>query len=449
MPGLVREQRQALLDVVPLVRIAALFLGEDARVLQMVDADVVGRERQPHTIGPGDGVRHAVYHLADVARAAVDALVGAQPIAHAHLLRGLLRQHHDAAHAGRRCRLRIPIGFLIADGREQSPIVIEFLARLFERRLEARQAVLDPQLVDHQVYILGAGGGAVVTINQVSKLAGGAEFLQKLHRRVVQAVVVAPGKGPGQGLGLLDIECHLQLREVLAVEGDDAGVGDGDIEQTLPDQLQQLLGLLVGFVPFQPGMLFFKLGQALDVAGTGVHLDLSADEVADAGGARVVEAIDHLLADLLVRRGEADQRAPRRGDGDAGGRHVGLATGEAGDDVGEFVGRHRPETDPEMVGEGLGQVVFESRRAFRAVVIGRVADAREHDELARGFDRLEFILEQRAGGDRGKQERENHWRERRTPGGGSVRAVRAAHEASLAQLNGDGHGVLGAGCATG
>ena len=45
-----REQRQELAHVIPGIRIAARFLGEDPRVLEMAIADVIGGEREPGAI---------------------------------------------------------------------------------------------------------------------------------------------------------------------------------------------------------------------------------------------------------------------------------------------------------------------------------------------------------------------------------------------------------------
>ena len=76
MPVRIREARQVGAHVRPAVRILLAHLRDDARVLEMADADVVRGHRQPGAIRVADALRNALLHVREVARAGEDVLVG-------------------------------------------------------------------------------------------------------------------------------------------------------------------------------------------------------------------------------------------------------------------------------------------------------------------------------------------------------------------------------------
>ena len=63
VPALLREQRQALAHVGPRVGVLAARLRDDARVLEMPEADVVGGDGEPGAIGLRDAVGDLLAHL--------------------------------------------------------------------------------------------------------------------------------------------------------------------------------------------------------------------------------------------------------------------------------------------------------------------------------------------------------------------------------------------------
>ncbi|MCY1419559.1 hypothetical protein D9M71_351490 [compost metagenome] len=127
VPLLLRQARQHLLHVQPLVRVQALGLGQLARVAQVGDADVVGSQGEPGAVGVLEVVGETVLDHGEVLAAAVDALFGVQTVGYAHGLGCALGQHHQAAHAGLGGGGGLPEGFLVADGRQQAPVHLVLL----------------------------------------------------------------------------------------------------------------------------------------------------------------------------------------------------------------------------------------------------------------------------------------------------------------------------------
>ncbi|MNZ71404.1 hypothetical protein D3C78_897650 [compost metagenome] len=99
-PLLLRQARQHLLYVEPLVRVQALLLGQLAGVFEVRAADVVGGEGEPGAIRFLDAFRQVVADLHEVLAAAVDALPRVQAVGYAHRLGRAIGQHHQPAHAG-------------------------------------------------------------------------------------------------------------------------------------------------------------------------------------------------------------------------------------------------------------------------------------------------------------------------------------------------------------
>ena len=117
-----REQRQRLFHGRPGVGIELLLLREHARVLEVRDADVVRRQREPGAIRLLDARRQLVLQIAEIACGRRDARLRIEPIHDAHVARRLLGQLHHAAYAGLAGRLRVPLRFLVGDRRQQAPL---------------------------------------------------------------------------------------------------------------------------------------------------------------------------------------------------------------------------------------------------------------------------------------------------------------------------------------
>ncbi len=108
VPLLLRQARQHLLHVQPLVRVQAVLLRQLARVVQMPGAHVVSGQGKPGTVRLGDIIVKLILDLGQVLGAAHDALLGVQAVGHAHGLGGVLGQHHQPAHAGLGGDRRLP-----------------------------------------------------------------------------------------------------------------------------------------------------------------------------------------------------------------------------------------------------------------------------------------------------------------------------------------------------
>ena len=100
VPLLLGQPRQHFLHVQPLVRIQAFPLCQFAGVIQVAAADVVGRQGKPGAIRFLDRLVQLILHVSQVLGAAHDALLGVEAVGHAHGLRSVLGQHHQATHAG-------------------------------------------------------------------------------------------------------------------------------------------------------------------------------------------------------------------------------------------------------------------------------------------------------------------------------------------------------------
>src|SRR6185437_14123639 len=112
-PALLCEQRQAHAHVGPRIGVLALRLRDDARVLQMAEADVVGGDGEPGTVGLRDAVGDHLAHLLQIACAGKDALLGIVAVLDAHGLGGIGGQHHDATCAVLRLGARVPLRLLV------------------------------------------------------------------------------------------------------------------------------------------------------------------------------------------------------------------------------------------------------------------------------------------------------------------------------------------------
>ena len=88
----------------------------------MPKADVVSGQRQPGSVGFRNPFRYLSLHQRKIARPAQDTLLRIDAVTEAQVFGGIPGQHHDAPHAGGGHRFWIPVGFLITDGRQQTPV---------------------------------------------------------------------------------------------------------------------------------------------------------------------------------------------------------------------------------------------------------------------------------------------------------------------------------------
>ncbi len=100
---------------------------------------------------------------------------------------------------------------------------------------------------------------AIVTVDQTFQCAVGLDLVKESSGSVEQAVVIAEGKGPGQGFRFTEIDGRFQFRIEAAIDGEFIGVGDGVLDELLPHQGQQFLDVLfaIGF-PTQLRMVLFQ-----------------------------------------------------------------------------------------------------------------------------------------------------------------------------------------------
>ena len=90
-------------------------LSDNTSVLDVIEADVVGSQRHPRTVGFIHGVCNSSGLTRIELRTAEDTVFRVHPVVQPKVICGRLRQHHDAAYAGGRNGLGAPVRFLVAD----------------------------------------------------------------------------------------------------------------------------------------------------------------------------------------------------------------------------------------------------------------------------------------------------------------------------------------------
>ena len=143
-----RQQRQRLLDVGPEVGLEPLLLRQDARVLEVAEADVERGEREPGAVRLLDALRQLGLEIGEIACGGQRRRARVEPVGHAEVARGILGQLHQSAHAGLAGRLRVPLRFLVRDGGEQPPLDAARLLGVLEQRPVLRQQRPDAFLQD-------------------------------------------------------------------------------------------------------------------------------------------------------------------------------------------------------------------------------------------------------------------------------------------------------------
>ncbi len=384
VPLLLRQARQHLFYVQPLVGVQPFGFGELARILQMAAADVVGSQGEPGAIRFQDAFRQPGMDLDQILATALDALHRVEAIGHAHGVGGAQGQHHQPAHAGLGGGLRLPVGFLIADGGQQAPVDAMLLGRLAKGFLITRQALLQ---------MLGEGIGADVAEHVDVAVVALAQALQRavllgLFKEGVgcleQADVLALGYDPGQAVLLADVETGTDVGEVHLVHGHLVGLHQGQVDLALVDHAQQVdhfyrIGLLVA----QVRILGLQRGQLLGLAAALEHHDALADQILRAGRSALAAAVDDLGGDVEIRAGEARQLLPAFAGHQAGGGECRATRAiEAVENLFDVVGGFDLQLDAEGIGEALDQFVFEAGFAVAILEIGGRAVAGDHAQYA-------------------------------------------------------------------
>ncbi len=286
VPLLLRKARQHFLYVQPLIRVQAFFLGQLAGVIQVTAANVVGCQRKPGAIRLFDIVVQFALDQSQILGAAHDALLCVQPVGHAHRLRGVLGQHHQAANAGFGRDGGLPQGLLIAHGCQQAPVDLLLFGRILEEFFVFGQALLQ---------VLGEGVSADVTQNidvpvvAVLQALQGAVFFDLVQIRidlVEQAVVFTGHHRPALAAGVAQIKGHANVGEVHLVHCHFVGVDQCQVYLPFIDHAQQVDNLDgVGLFVFDSGILLLEFGQLLGVGAAFKHHDAFTHQIGGSGGA--------------------------------------------------------------------------------------------------------------------------------------------------------------------
>ena len=101
--------RQPSFYINPGVGIAALPLGQHARILDVALSLIVGRQRQPGQFRLFDVRRQLFFDQLQIFRASHDALACIEPVFNIHAVGCCFGEHHHAAHVGEGGGQRIPM----------------------------------------------------------------------------------------------------------------------------------------------------------------------------------------------------------------------------------------------------------------------------------------------------------------------------------------------------
>ena len=172
-----------------------------------------------------------------------------------------------------------------------------------------------------------------------------------------------------------------------------------------------LLGVAIARLePRQRRMAAAQLAQQGGVCRACLHLELPIDERAGSVGTRAPETVDHVIAHVVVRRGQPHALAQRADRGNRRRGEVAFAAFEPLERVLEVLGEHDAQPDAESVGERFGEIIFEAFRTVRRFLIGRGAGEGQDSDLARALDGFEGII----GGDRAAEEQQQGERTEQT-----------------------------------
>ena len=116
----------------------------------------------------------------EVLGAALNALLGIQPVIDSDVAGGVAGQHHQAAHTGGRYGVGAPVGFLVTHGGEEAPVNVIFLGVFPEQRLVFGQSVIYVVHERARAHIVQLVQVAVKAFRNLGQCAFFAELRQKL-----------------------------------------------------------------------------------------------------------------------------------------------------------------------------------------------------------------------------------------------------------------------------
>ena len=206
-----------------------MHLRQDAGIFNVPESDVVGRQSKPGSIGFRDAIRHLVSHAEEITRPAVDALLRIGSVLNAQVTCRGLCQHHQATDACRRNGFWIPVGFLIADGSQQSPVDTGLTSRFFKCRQKSREPGFDVSQKGPGTDVIKLVCMPVVSLHYLGQLTALPDLLKKQLGLFKKAVVIV-GECPGNGIFLLEVKTNPDLRMKIAVDRELSRVRNREID---------------------------------------------------------------------------------------------------------------------------------------------------------------------------------------------------------------------------
>ena len=412
VPLFLRQQRQMILHVNPAIRIATIVTGENARIIQMAQTNVISRQREPGTVGLGNVGGQLVTHPHQITRAPGDALRRIDPVGHANEFGGGQGQHHQPSHASGGAGVGVPEGFLIGHRRKQSPIHALLIRRLAKQLLEARQPLL---------HVSGKGAGAdivehvgvpIEALEQLIESAIGADTVEEPVHLQQQALVFATGQGPCHGLRRAEVKADVQGRVETLVHHQLVGIHHGVVDLAVVDHAQQVDRFkTVGFFEYQLRMFDLQLAQLVGQCAAFQHGDASFVQVLDTPRLPIAPTIHHLRRHLQVGLGKVNLLGAIGVGGQPGGGNVWpLAVDQLTVQIIQRRAGDHLQFHIQAVGKALAQLVLQTGIAVPALIVGggRVAgDDAQGALLAQLFEAAgllaggqQYRAKQRQGGGR-------------------------------------------------
>ncbi|CAI8906865.1 hypothetical protein EMIT0P4_30194 [Pseudomonas sp. IT-P4] len=396
VPLLFRQARQDLLHVQPFVRVQPFLGGQFAGVVEVTAADVVGGQGEPGAIRFLDRVVQLVLHVGQVLGATHDALLRIEAVGHAHGLRGVLGQHHQATHASLGRDGRLPQRLLIADRSQQAPVDFLLLGVGLEVLFVLGQALLQ---------MLGKGGGAhvaedidmpVVAVLEALQGAVLLDLVEVIVDFVEQAVVLARGDGPALVARVTEVEGDPDVGEVHLVHRHFVGVDQCQVDLAFVHHAQEIDDLdRVGLFVFNAGKFLLQLRELFGVGAALEHHDLLAHQILRIGRPGLAVAVDDLRGDFQIGVGEAHLLLALFAADQAGSRqHRSVGLADLVEQIIEVVGGLDLQLDPQIVGEALHQLVFEAGFTVAILKVGGGAVSGNHPQhtiLLYALERVGFI----------------------------------------------------------
>lgn len=289
----------------------------------------------------------------------------------------------------------VPVGLLVAERRQQLPVQVVLRRCLFHDFPPSGQAFAAPPGEG-----LGTAGFQVAHVAeellaQLRHQAAGVGAQHKVPRRAVEAVVVAPGEGPGDRLELGQVESDGGIGVQAPVYRVGVGIHRRVVVFALVDHLHQFHGVDIGnLIPHQLRVALGQFAHLLGVGAAGDNRHLLVFQGADRLRALLANFVDNLLADFKIRGGEAHLFAALGGYGKAGGRQVSafLRVAQLLEHLAQVVDIADFQGDAQLLGKGAEHAVFKAGLLARGIlVVGDGAILRQHHQLARGLDALQHI----------------------------------------------------------